>query len=95
MKEYKVIPYKLGKNKANLALEEIGSVNINIILTGKGGAGTLDDYYKDVIKVIDYFDPSEESNEDVNPIISTGYRLSSYIFHVYTNDKIYKLIPIL
>lgn len=89
-----MIPYKLGKNKANLALEEIGSININIILTGKAGAETLDNYYKDVVKVIDYFDPYE-SNKDVNPIISTGYRLSSYIFHVYTNDKIYKLIPIL
>lgn len=93
MQEFKIIPYKLERDKANIALEEIGNININLILTGKAGADSLDEYYKDVVKVIDYFDP-KDSNEEVNPIISSGYRLSSYIYHVYTNNMIYKIVPI-
>lgn len=93
MKDYEIISYELGKRNANLDLEEIADININVILTGKAGADALNHYYKDIVKVIDYFDPLY-GNDDVNPVTSSGYRLSSYIYHVYTNDTIYKLVPI-
>ena len=47
--------------------------------------------YKDKLSYKEEFDPVH-SDEEVNPIIFTGYRLSSYMMHITIGSKLMKLI---
>lgn len=76
----------------------VRSVNLNPsditeIWTGYAGYRLLSDTcYKDVVDLEGTFDPVM-TNALVNPILPSGYKLSSYLICVYVGDKLVKLIP--
>ena len=71
------------------------NVEINKIETGKGGYKVLKDLgskYLDITFIDNQLDPKEAS--DVNPMVEPDrYRLSSYMYFIYNNKEIIKLIP--
>ena len=69
--------------------------NISEIRTGRGGQLALekaDSKYKNLVIWDVYFDPVD-TNPDVNPILNTGWRLSSHIYHIINDNELIKLIP--
>lgn len=77
-------------------LKELGvEENISEIRAGRGGQLAILDTnskYKDVVTWDKMFDPIY-AEEQVNPILPGGWRLSSYIFYIVNNGELIKLVP--
>lgn len=76
-------------------IQSIETSGIRRIETGHAGYQLLKEIeeYKDVLVEQPSFDPIM-ANELINPIISTGYRLSSYMIYIYgDDDELIKFVP--
>ena len=95
---YKIVYSRNNMNKT--FIEELLAIvgmkdEISEIKTGRGGQLALeaiDTKYKDLIVWNKDFDPVYADHE-VNPLISSGYRLSSHMYFIKNGDEILKVIP--
>lgn len=98
LEQGKKIPYNIKDIHKGFIGELLKSIGIEEeptkINTGRKGVEILEQLgeYDDIVIFKIEFDP-RVSDSQVNPILQGGYRLSSYIFYVYIEDELIKLIP--
>jgi hypothetical protein len=90
------IPFHINRNEINKELyylQNKGHV-IKEIYTGQAGIKNVNEDFIMLTKIDDIYDP-KESDHIINPMLEDGYRLSSYVYRIYTDDKVYKFVPII